>query len=441
MSNCLPDKLTTGGIFEDTTIIRGKLIDAILTNPTITGGISIDSATADQLADQLCAPLGTCIDNTLRTILSTSTIDKVSFTNAIIEGLNLKGLVTLNEDAKKSLYSELQAQIDAEINSAITAALAKELTNIKVKGLTVSDSITIDDKVTTLLSDALKQTLTDILPFVNTDNGLANNLSVLGGKVSSSTVVGSNVSQTTGSDNTFSGTTLNDSTFKGSVAATPEAIEDFAKLLAQDILKQLVENNAFDGLTIKDGIFDAPNIQGDVSLDADAIKALVDSLTKGIIKNITDNKLFDGIDLSGVNIKGNVSLDPAAIANIINALNQEAHAWKVNGGQINSSTGTGNTFTSDTYVTPTLKGEVLLDEDAKTSLCDSLKSCLVSAVITELAKDCTPILTSDAYPPINESSSMSTQFYGDAQDIRLGSPLGFMNINGYAVPFYKITKS
>lgn len=440
MSNCLPEKLTDGGIFNETTIIKGTLVEAILQNPSITGGITIDAATATQLAEQLCEPLNECIDSTLRTILSTSTIDKVSFTNAVINGLELQGLIKLNADAQNSVYQALQPQVVAEINSAITAALAQELTNIRIKGLTVSGSINIDENVTTLLSDALADTLATLLPFINKENGTATGLTVTNGVLNTATITGSVLNSNTGSNNNLTALATTNTSFSGTVGATPEAINNFAQLLSAAVLKYLTDNDLLNGLAITNAELTTPSIIDGMKLDTVTIGKLVQDITKDLLEYAVTNNLFNGLDLSGVNISGAITLDETAIDKIAAELVKKAYKFQISEGVVNNSTGTGNSLTTTSLTDTTLKGNVFLDTDAITALCKALKECMVSAVTEELSKLCTPMLGSDKFPPVNEGEAISTQYYGTSQNIRLGTPTGFLEINGYAVPCYAMAK-
>lgn len=208
-NNCCATQYVNGGTWVDITLVNPTVMGATLNNTTMTGGMTLDAATAAGLADQLCAHLESCVADVVNGgTFSTLTLLQSILNMPTIVNAAMAGVVTLDETAKITLAAALCESMQGCIESVIAATLPTDIGAVAA------------------------------------ENGQATNLSITGGTSNDVTINGSTVQNSTGVGNTFGGTTLAGPTLiTGQVSMDTEALSHMCSQLMTCI------NEAIDAAT------------------------------------------------------------------------------------------------------------------------------------------------------------------------------------------------
>jgi uncharacterized protein YjbI with pentapeptide repeats len=230
-NNCTATTYVDGGTWIDTTLVNPTATGARLNNTSLTGGVTLDNATAVSVAQQICDSLKSCIqsavDNGVFTgvTLHTATLQAASLINA-----QLSGAIALDAAASSTLAAALCEDLGPCITSTVqTAALSAldatnaNLTNASLLGtLTLSQesaqaiftSITaaIDTHVADLIAAALLALTPEAIGAVADRDGTARNLAITGGTLQGVDLSGGTVDSVRGGNNEFTNTRLTGST-------------------------------------------------------------------------------------------------------------------------------------------------------------------------------------------------------------------------------------
>lgn len=259
-NNCCPTSFTDGGVFNSPTIITGTIVNSTATGLNMTGGVTLDGATATSFAEQLCSHLETCIN---------SYINGGNFTNVGIVGATLfsssiNGPVSMDATAKTSiaqaLCADLETCIDGYVNNGTFTGItldASTLNNASLTGTLTTDPTVISS----FLASASTQLETLIEPWINSAvaavtpesiGAIAANAGVgttteLMQPVITSGVIGNSV----GSNNVFTGTRLvGPTTITGQVPLDTEALQHLCLQLQTCVDGDIGDLQHVDGVTI-----------------------------------------------------------------------------------------------------------------------------------------------------------------------------------------------
>ena len=226
-NNCCATVYVDGGTWADITLIAPNITSGILNNTTLTGGVSLDAATATSIAAQICDDLSTCIQS----YIDNGEFVGVSLDAALLRmsqlvSVTINGPVTLDSTARTSIATAICSDLEACIVSTIEAAAlaglnatSASLTNTSLLGtLTLSAEAAqtifsaiqsaLDTRIATLIATALQDLTPADIGAIPDTGGTATNLTITRGDLSLVTVTGSEVNQSIGSDNVFEGTRL-----------------------------------------------------------------------------------------------------------------------------------------------------------------------------------------------------------------------------------------
>lgn len=243
-NNCCATVYVDGGTWIDITLVNPNIMGGVFNNSTLTGGVSLDAATATAIANQICGDLSACIQNYVDNGTFTgTTLDSVLVRMGTLVNASLTGTVGLDATARTSIATAICADLEGCITSTIeSAALTAlnatnaNLTNTELLGtLTLSAeaaqavftaiNAALVTQVNALIAAALLELTPEDIGAVNATNGTATNLNITGGMLSAVHVVGGVIDQSGGSSNTFTSTTLvGPTTVTGQIPLDTEAL-------------------------------------------------------------------------------------------------------------------------------------------------------------------------------------------------------------------------
>lgn len=133
-NNCCPTDVVDGGTFLDPTIQNPEVYGGVFTAITLAGGVTLgDDATKQQLANQLCEKLETCIKQWVNgNTFVDVTLTQPVVNGGIINGGAIQGAVQLDEAARQFIAEQLSERLCAVMAPCITQLVNSTIDETKI---------------------------------------------------------------------------------------------------------------------------------------------------------------------------------------------------------------------------------------------------------------------------------------------------------------------
>lgn len=305
-NNCCGTDYTQGGTWEDVTLITPDIVDAVMKNTTLNGGVKLDDATAQDIADQICNKLKECIKGHIEN----GTFDNVTLTKAVLISSTLTNAVF---DGTVSLDDATKASFVSELCEEFKPCIIKHIQEADLTKLTASNA-----------------SLTNV-------------------------------------------------EFAGLIKATVESAKGIAEIVGpyiKEFVKEHVEAVKLEQLRATDVTLTDTALRGDLELSKDASDAIYEAIEAAVASKASE--------IVGIAIG---SLSPSDI-NAVDARNPIITGGRIIDGAMSGTKATGITldnaygtniiFDTGRLKNFTLSGQVPLDTEAKTHLCQQLRDCILA---------------------------------------------------------------
>lgn len=132
-NNCCGTDYTQGGTWEGVTLIVPAIVDAVMKNTTLNGGVHFDDATAQDVVDQICDKLRACVKEHVEAVK----LERLRATDVTLTDTALRGDLELSKDASDAIYEAIEAAI---------ASKASEIVGMAISSLSPSDINAVDTR-------------------------------------------------------------------------------------------------------------------------------------------------------------------------------------------------------------------------------------------------------------------------------------------------------
>lgn len=410
-NNCCATVYVDGGTWVDTTLVNPKVTGGVFNNSVLTGGVSLDAATATAIANQICDDISTCIQNYVdKGVFTGTTLDTVLVRMATLVNVSLKGAVELDATARTAIASAICSDLEGCITSTIESAAltALKVNNARMTNTALLGTLTLSaeaaqavfsaidaalmNRVNALIAAALLELRPEDIGAVNTVNGSATNLNVTGGVLNAVQVSGGTVDQSVGNANTFTGTTLiGPTTVTGQIPLDTEALTHLCAQLSPCV------NAAIDAAT-------------DVNLIA------------GVFQDCAGAPRAPGVRLPScedMNLAIELAIANMPALDVISGFsyNRDTHELTLT---TRLDDGTTQTWVINL---DTLGGQVVPDN--VTIAGDGTTSAPLRVILTETT----------TIKPVTTGTSVPTNIHGSRAAL-LGQPDKWLNLGGYLIPAF-----
>lgn len=235
MNNCCDNSYQEGGTITQPQIISGTLINSMLVNAQLTGGITLDDGVKISLVNQLCPLLNNCILQ----IIDGSELSDLKINNTIVDSAVVRGTVTLDATAKASLASELCQSLTTCIIDTVTS---NTLTGVILEAPNITGTPVLSADAVNAIADSLTDKLVELVMAALTDNTLC-----------CLNINGAEISNSTGENNNFNTTTLSgDTNINGNINLSTSAASDLCFQMMPCIDDRVTEILNTNGTVITD---------------------------------------------------------------------------------------------------------------------------------------------------------------------------------------------
>ena len=211
MSNCAVE-IIDGGTITNSKIIAGEIVNSILINATLHGGVNLDRATAISIVNQICGEMQQCVRGHVSGgAYSDVTLVASTINNSRVSNGELVHGVTADLSATEDLTNILRANINTIARDAIADALKETLYKLELDTPNIVSNLKMDEgakdaavallhaKMMAALTPSITSMITTAIEAI-TEGGTLNDSNLVrpngtGGTLTATTLVTSNISQ------------------------------------------------------------------------------------------------------------------------------------------------------------------------------------------------------------------------------------------------------
>lgn len=370
-NNCCTPSIAQGG-----TLIDVELINSVLQNPSIVGGLTMDDITVAALITRICADLKSCVEGHV----NNNTFDQVTLRDVTLNHAAIKGVVTIDDNARDNIANTIGPVLGRHIMDAIKA---NGLRDVEISNASLSGDISLTDGVKTLLHKALSELIKGQVDTLISD------------ALTAWEITGNTFENISGSNMTATNTTLNGvTTLSGQVPLDTDAHDHLVQQLTESIK------------SIAEAVLTA-NRNGLASIFQDCTGAPHAAGTRiPTCQDLTNAISIAFSQIPALDVISGVSYDEKThTLTITTTLNHDGgqQQWEVKLDSLGGQVVTDGTTISGTGVTG-----------------DPIK-----LVITETVD----------IQPVTEGTSLPTAIHGNRVAL-LGQPDKWINIGGYLIPAF-----
>lgn len=107
-NNCCGTDFVDGGTWKETTLINANIVEPIIKSASMEGGVSLDDATAQDIADQICGKLSGCIQEYVDNgTFENVTLNKAKLMSSTLTNVIFDGTVNISDAAKEAFKTQL----------------------------------------------------------------------------------------------------------------------------------------------------------------------------------------------------------------------------------------------------------------------------------------------------------------------------------------------
>lgn len=305
-NNCCGTDYTQGGTWEGVTLITPDIVDAVMKNTTLNGGVHFDDATAQDIVDQICDKLKACVKGHVEN----GTFDNVTLNKAVLISSTLTNAVF---DGTVSLDDATKASFVSELCEEFKPCIIKHIQEADLTKLTASNA------------------------------------------------------------------SLNNVEFAGLVKATVESAKGIAEIVGpyiKEFVKEHVEAVKLEQLRATDVTLTDTTLRGTLELSKDASDAIYAAIEASVASKASEIVSTAISNLTPADIHAVDARNP--IINAGRITDGTMSGTKAVGITLDNVSGTNIIFDTGRLKNFTLAGQVPLDSEAKTHLCNQLRDCIIS---------------------------------------------------------------